>query len=274
MEMFQQNSSGVDDWWRIERFDVWRTSKRCHTVNVWGRKRVVKVNWHFYRFARSWLCQEEAPRGNQQGATAGVQDCNIFLASGGNIFCVERLWRYFNLKFCSSTTCFKSLQRKDWFLVLILALYIKLWRLTSFVICSFFSKYANTKMLQRLKVNFVWYLWYIYEAIDMCYTKARYLCDRHWYSRGVAQLFSYIAIYFIGWAEMWLRYIQGHFHFLIYHIWRQKGPLQINHLQLNITGRYIIFFMYWILKNLKKLYWLFLNLSFYIVLSYLWQGMW
>ena len=131
-------------------------------------------------------------------------------------------------------------KEKDWFLVLILALNIKLWRLTSFVICSFFSKYANTKMLQRLKVNFVGYLWYIYEAIDMFYTKARYLCDRHWYSRGVAQLFSYIAIYFIGWAEMWLRYIQGHFHFLIYHIWRQKGLLQINHFQLNFTSRYII----------------------------------
>ena len=80
-------------------------------------------------------------------------------------------------------------------------------------------------------------------------TKARYLCDRHWYSRGGAQLFSYIAIYFIGWAKMWLRYIQGHFHFLIYHIWRQKGPLQINHFQLNITDCYMnrsfLYIGYW-----------------------------
>ena len=72
METFQQNCSGIGDWWHrtvdVKKVPPWK----CE------RKRVVKVNWHFYRFARSWLCQEEAPRGNQHGGdrhrvSAGLQ---------------------------------------------------------------------------------------------------------------------------------------------------------------------------------------------------------
>ena len=84
METFQQNCSGINDWWHrtanVKKVSPWKCEER---------KRVVKVNRHFYRFTRSWLCQEEAPRGNQRGGDRQrVQDCNIFLVGGSNIFLV------------------------------------------------------------------------------------------------------------------------------------------------------------------------------------------
>ena len=81
--------------WMMDR-RVWY-QKGLTQWKLQGRKRVVKVNWHFYRFARSCFFLSKRGRGGPSGKSAGgdrqperVQDCNIFLAPASNI---QGVWK-------------------------------------------------------------------------------------------------------------------------------------------------------------------------------------